>query len=98
VRVTWSPLADEQVDNAIEYIAADRPSVALDWLEKLLHDVEPLAHFPDLGRVVPELQRDEIREILVAPYRVIYRRGESTVEIVALHHESREFEAMRIGL
>lgn len=74
----------------MEYIAADRPSAALGWLEQLLDQVKLLAKLPDQGRVVPELARNEMREILVKPYRVIYRRGETTVEIVAMRHMSRE--------
>jgi len=72
------------------YISADRPSAALGWLERLLEQTKMLARLPDQGRVVPELERNEMREILVKPYRVIYRRPETTVEIVAIWHMSRE--------
>lgn len=90
MRVIWSRLADAQVDDAMAYISADRPSAALSWLERLLEQAKLLGKFPDQGRVVPELERNEIREIMVKPYRVIYRRAETTVEIVAICHMSRE--------
>jgi toxin ParE1/3/4 len=74
VKVEWSPLADEQVDDAVAYISGDTPTAALQWLERLLDRAMSLATFPDSGRVVPELGRQDIREIIVSPYRVMYRR------------------------
>ena len=53
MRVEWSPLADEQVDDAVAYISGDNPTAALQWLERLLDCARSLAMFPDSGRVVP---------------------------------------------
>jgi toxin ParE1/3/4 len=92
VRVVWSPLADRQVDDAVEYIAHDDAIAALTWLEHRLERVKALSRFPDGGRMVPETQREDIREILVSPYRVMYRRGDERVEIVTIRHESRAFD------
>lgn len=88
--MTWSPLADAEVDEAIAYVARDDPAAALEWLEHLLERVASLGSFPDSGRVVPELQRDDIREIMVGAYRVVYRRGKDRVEIAAIRHHARD--------
>jgi plasmid stabilization system protein ParE len=82
-------MAREQVDEAMAVIAAERPQAALRWLESLLHQARSLADFPERGRVVPELQRREIRELLVHPYRVLYRREGDEVVVLALHHDRR---------
>jgi plasmid stabilization system protein ParE len=89
--VVWSPLADRQVDEAVEYIAHDDPFAALSWLEHILERVKAFARFPDSGRMVPETQREDIREIIVSPYRVLYRRRDDRVEIVAIRHQARAF-------
>jgi plasmid stabilization system protein ParE len=47
--------------------------------------------------MVPETQREDIREILVSPYRVMYRRGDERVEIVAIRHESRAFDEREVS-
>ncbi len=91
MRVVWSSQADEQVDSAVSFIAADRPVAARQWLVRLLDQVKSLEAFPDIGRVVPELERDDFRELLVDPYRVVYRRGANLVEIVTVWHARREF-------
>jgi plasmid stabilization system protein ParE len=92
VRLIWSPLADAQVDDAVAYIAADEPAAARAWLERLLERVRSLADYPDSGRMVPELQREDVRELIVPPYRVIYRRTADAVEIAALRHGARHFD------
>jgi plasmid stabilization system protein ParE len=92
VRLIWSPLADAQVDDAVAYIAADEPAAARAWLERLLERVRSLADYPDSGRMVPELRREDVRELIVPPYRVIYRRTADAVEIAALRHGARHFD------
>jgi toxin ParE1/3/4 len=92
VRLVWSPLADVQVDDAVAYVAADDPAAALAWLERLLERVRSLADYPDSGRMVPELQREDVRELIVPPYRVIYRRTANAVEIGAIRHGARHFD------
>ena len=69
MRVTWSPLANEQVDDAVAYISQDNQFAAVEWLERLLDRVRSLASFPDSGRMVPETQREDIRAIIVSPFR-----------------------------
>ena len=62
------------------------------WLERVLERVRSLADYPDSGRVVPELQRDDVRELIVPPYRVMYRRTADAVEIAAVRHAARDFD------
>lgn len=92
MRLVWSLLADRQVDEAIADIAADDVAAARRWLEELLERIATLRHFPDSGRVVPELERDQIRELLVGSYRVIYRRSEGLIEIAVVRHQARQFD------
>ena len=97
MKIAWSPLADTQVDEAVAYIALDNPTAALEWLRRLLERVDSLATFPDSGRVVPELRRDDIREIIVSPYRVMYRRSDDLIEIAAIRHGARQFDEKGIA-
>jgi toxin ParE1/3/4 len=98
VRVVWSPLADRQADEAVEYIAHDDPIAALRRLERLLDRVKALARFPDSGRMVPETQSEDICEIIVSPYQVMHRRRDDTVQIVAIRHQARAFDEGEVSL
>ena len=92
MRVVWSPLARAQAAEAVALIAAERPGAATAWLDTMVDKARSLALFPDMGRMVPELQRAVIREVFVAPYRMIYRRDETDVIILAVHHARRQLD------
>jgi plasmid stabilization system protein ParE len=51
--------------------------------------VRLLAHFPDSGRAVPELERPEIRELLIGAYRILYHRDERQITVLAVLHDRR---------
>ena len=92
----WTSLAEEQAASAFAYIASDRSTAAVHWFERLVHQVESLSDLPDQGRMVPEAQRESIREVLVAPYRLIYRRDEHAVFILTLQHERRDLSVDQV--
>jgi hypothetical protein len=54
--------------------------------------LSPLAEFPDRGRAVPEPRRPDIRALIVAPYRVMYRRGAKRVVVLTVCHGRRQFD------
>jgi toxin ParE1/3/4 len=53
--------------------------------------VRRLETFPESGRIVPELATETYREIVVSPYRVVYRyRAERNwVRVLAVIHGNR---------
>jgi plasmid stabilization system protein ParE len=55
----------------------------------IINAVERLKAFPQSGRMVPERNNPEIREVIVKPYRVVYRLRAETVEIVTVFRASR---------
>jgi toxin ParE1/3/4 len=98
VKVTWAPLAEEQVADAFAYIAAERPAAALRWFERVVAATESLSELPDQGRMVPEAQRQSIRELLVEPYRVVYFRGDDGLLVLTVQHERRDLNLDDIAL
>lgn len=92
MNVVWTQLAENQVAEAFAYIAAERQSAALKWLERLVDAAGSLCVLPDQGRKVPEADRESIREVLVEPYRVVYRRDADEVVILTVQHERREMD------
>jgi toxin ParE1/3/4 len=79
MKVRWTSRANRDVVEIGDYIAADDVDAAIRWLERLLERVKQASRMPRAGRVVPELGRDDIREVIYGAYRVIYR-----VELKAL--------------
>lgn len=75
MEIEWSPLAIKKVTEFAEFIALDKPDVAIEWASNIFDSTEKLKDHPKLGRVVPEINEEEYRELLEGNYRVIYWLG-----------------------
>ena len=75
-------MAVDQARDIAEYIALDKPSVAEQWIEDIFTSVERLSDFPESGRIVPEIQRSEIREVVQGNYRVIYKIQHTEIRVL----------------
>lgn len=89
MKLIWSPLALDRALEAKEYIAADNPRAAEKWASALVQAVARLKRHPRVGRIVPEIGRDEYREIVYGSYRVVYRISSGTISILTVRHYSR---------
>jgi len=87
--VVWEPEARDDLDGIRRYIARDSPERARALLDRIEAVTDRLEPFPRSGRVVPEIGRDDIREVLVHGYRVIYRIEGDEVDILAVVHGAR---------
>ena len=72
MKIYWSPLAVERLENIFEYISKEDNEAAHKLIGKIFNKVETLSKFPDRGRKVPEANREEIREVFESDYRIIY--------------------------
>ena len=88
-RVVWSPRAAKDLDSNTDYIAADSPTYAGTVLKNVVNQTRILARFPQAGRMVPEFDDENMRELIVYSYRVIYRLEQGEVLIVVVIHGKR---------
>lgn len=89
--IKWSPQAVRDVESIRDYIAQDSRRYAELTVGRILASVERLRAFPQPGRVVPERGNPEIREVIVGPFRVVYRYRGGVVEIATVFRASRLF-------
>lgn len=95
-QVRWTPQALDDLDAICVFIARDVPQVAAMFADGAFRATDRLAHYPRLGRVVPELGIDNIREIILGNYRVIYRIRQDDVQILTVHHGARLLDTVKI--
>jgi len=88
-RVVWSQRAVQDLEAIAEYIAQDSPAYAAGVVRTVINQTKTLSRFPRSGRKVPEFDDENIRELLVYGYRVIYRIQEEEVLIAAVIHGKR---------
>ena len=92
VRIVWTAEAISDLEAIRDFIGQISPHYGSVVAARLVESVDRLRTFPKSGRVVPELQRDDIREVIHGLYRIVYRiREDETVEIVTVFRASRMF-------
>jgi toxin ParE1/3/4 len=90
-RITWSPRSLRDLEAIRDYIAQDSPYYADLTVRRIFAAVERLSKFPQSGRVVPELRRVDVREVIIGSFRVVYRVRADTIEVVTVFHSARRF-------
>lgn len=88
-RVVWSPDALDDLDTIRAYIGRNSRIYAAEFIERILVATDRLEMFPLSGRVVPEKDRDDYRELIVQNYRVLYVVEGDDVNITAVVHGTR---------
>ncbi len=94
-RGIWAEAAVRDLEDIISFVAVDSPLDAERLLERLSAKARSLETSPDRGRIVPELLRFGMRtwrELVVRPYRLVYRVTGKTVIVLALFDGRRELE------
>nr|WP_321401380.1 type II toxin-antitoxin system RelE/ParE family toxin [uncultured Desulfobacter sp.] len=86
MKIIWSPLAIDRVSEIANYIAKDKPTAAENWVDKIFSKVESLSSSPKSGRIVPEINKDQYREIIYGNYRIVYRIEEKQISILTVRH------------
>ena len=87
--LVYSHEALEDMESIADFIKKDSPIYAKAVVSKFFEKADILLEFPKLGRVVPELKREDIRELFVYSYRLIYRLEGELITVVSIVHGKR---------
>jgi toxin ParE1/3/4 len=89
--VYWTERAVSDLDAIGDYISRDDPNAARRWVSKLIATAEKAANAPMGGRRVPEVGRDDVREVFLRNYRIVYRVGEGRIDVLTVFEGHRSF-------
>jgi len=84
MKVRWTRRARADLLEMGRYIARDKPSAARRWVELLRQCARTASKQPRAGRKVPELGRDDLREVLVGSYRIVYEIHQEEIRILTI--------------
>ena len=97
MKLHWSDVSEADLDDIYDYIARDVPYYAELFVERLIEATDKLEAHPRIGRRVPEAdKRDEIRELIVQGYRLIYLVAGEDIHILSVVHGSRDATVLRL--
>ena len=95
--VIWSVPAKQDLKSIYDYIATDSKYYAIKVSQDFVEKSESLAEFPKMGRMVPEIDNPNIRELIIYSYRLIYEISSNQIKILAIIHSKQNFETTFSG-
>lgn len=90
--IIWSKPAREDLRLIHQYIAHDSKRYATRVVQDITEKVEVLRDLPKLGRMVPEIGEENVREIGLYSYRILYELISDTIYIHGVIHRRRHFK------
>jgi addiction module RelE/StbE family toxin len=89
MKVHWTRNAIDHLVNIYEYISLNSPTYAKQMVDRITGRSVQIADNPQSGRMVPEYQAEDIRELIEKPYRIIYRVKHDQIDVLAVIHGAR---------
>jgi len=89
VKVHFTETASEQLDGIYAYIANDSPRYAQRVIDQITRKANMIGVMPLAAGIVPEYGRQDVREVFLYQYRIIYRILSDQIDVVAVIHGAR---------
>jgi plasmid stabilization system protein ParE len=90
--VVWASTASEDLAAIAEFVSRGSEHYAAALVREVVRAARSLDEFAERGQVVPEFQDPSLRELLVRPYRLIYRVQDQVVLVLAIVHGARRWK------
>ena len=94
--VIWTEPAKADLRHIYKFIAEDSKQYARKVTLEVVEKTDVLDEVPRLGKVVPEIRDDNIRELHLYSYRILYEIKPPNIEVLAVIHKRRDFKAEEI--
>ena len=91
MNLCWTGPAVSDLHAIYDYISHDSQTYADAIVADIFEATDRLVSFPLSGRMVPELEDEQTRELIVGHYRIIYDVQEATIRILTVLHGARKF-------
>lgn len=90
-KVIIAPSAEADLAGVVQYVARHNSDAAARLGYELITHAESVGNFPEMGRIVPEFKRADLREVICRSYRIIYRLRPKNerIDIVRFWHGAR---------
>lgn len=89
MRLAWTERSRRDLAGIERFIARDDPEAARQWVARLRARARRAAAAPQSGRVVPEIGRIDVREVVLKGYRIVYLVDEHAVAVLTVFESHR---------
>jgi len=96
VKIIWTKRALIDLDDIADYIAKGSSKYAQITVQNLIDETKILQSHPLIGRIVPEYDDENFRELIRGNYRIIYQKEPTVIYILTVHHAARDLLSRNI--
>jgi addiction module RelE/StbE family toxin len=97
VRINWTFQSRDDLHNIADFISKDSMRYAKLQVVRLKNKTQLLKSHIRIGRIVPEINIENIRELIEGNYRIIYKIvSEEQIDILTVHHSARDLTKRKI--
>lgn len=90
IPIVFAEFAIQDLEDMREYYSEqDLDDVGARFVREIVSLIEGLSVHPDRGRIVPEFDQPLLRELILPPFRIVYRRYAEKIEIVRVWRTER---------
>lgn len=97
VKITWSKQAIEDIHRIQEYYSSFSVKFSVNLIDQIFEKESLIRDHPEIGRIVPEVNNKNIREIIFRNFRIVYAIFDlQRISILAIHESSRPLSSISI--
>ena len=90
VTIDWTNQIFDDIDIITEYMAQYSKPLAKTFVEKVFEKAELLKNFPEMGRMVPEIESPKVRELIYKQYRIVYQIvSKDKIRMLTVYHSAQ---------
>ena len=91
VQINWTIQAKDDLKAIADFIKQDSEKYARLQISRIRSRTHLLKTHRNSGRMVPEFDNPDIRELIEGRYRIVYKNvSENRIDILTVHHSSRD--------
>lgn len=92
-KIIWAPSALKDIESIAEYIGRDSIDQAALFVTRIIEMTDQLKDFPRSGRIIPEINDQNCRELIYGAYRIMYGVFKKEIWITGVIHGARDWNA-----
>ena len=97
VQINWTYQAKDDLKNIADYISNDSKHYAKLHITKLKVRTQVLKTHVHIGRIVPEINKVNVRELIEGNFRIVYKVvSKNQIDVLTIHHSSRDMNSRKI--
>ena len=95
-KIYWSEEASNDLEQIYDFISQNSIQYSIKTVKAIVERTYNLIKYPCLGRKIPEINDDNLREFIYKSYRIMYKIDSEVILILRVWHSARKLSKRHI--